>query len=286
MGKDDPGAFSGWLGRKTEAEDLVTDRLVASFRATLEPHLAAVPAGTAPLGLHWCLSPRIAPMAELGPDGHPAKNRDLPPVPQPRRMWAGGEIEAREPLRVGDRVHLTSTIANVVRKQGRSGELWFVTVSHDYATERGLAIRDRQDLVYREASPALASNSPVTAAADDKTEREFSASWTVTPSPVLLFRYSAITFNGHRIHYDHPYATEIEGYGGLVVHGPLQATLLYNLAACQTGAVPRRFAYRGVSPALVGSDLLIRRGAAEESSSYWTQSMAGLVHMEARVADA
>ena len=143
MGKDDPGAFSGWLGRKTEAEDLVTDRLVASFRATLEPHLAAVPAGTAPLGLHWCLSPRIAPMAELGPDGHPAKNRDLPPVPQPRRMWAGGEIEARDPLRVGDRVHLTSTITNVVRKQGRSGELWFVTVRHDYATERGLAIRDR-----------------------------------------------------------------------------------------------------------------------------------------------
>ncbi len=269
--------FPEWIGRVSESEDIVTERLAASFRAILAPHLADTPEGTAPLGLHWCLSPAIAAMDELGQDGHPAKNRDLPPVPMPRRMWAGGEIETFEPLRVGDRVRRRSTIADITRKQGKSGELWFVAVRHDYSTDRGLAIRERHDIVYREAAqPAKAG---ATLPADNPAERPHATSWTVPTSPVLLFRYSAITFNGHRIHYDLPYATGVEGYPGLVVHGPIQATLLYNLAATRFDAAPKRFTYRALAPAFAGADIFVQSDA--EGANYWTQSANGLVHMEA-----
>lgn len=273
----DPNPFPEWIGRASESEDLVTGRLAASFRAILAPHLAEVREGAAPLGLHWCLSPAIAAMSELGGDGHPARNRDLPPVPLPRRMWAGGEIEALAPLAIGNRVRRTSTIADITRKEGKSGELWFVAVRHDYSTDRGLAIRERHDIVYREAAqPAKAAPPPP---APEPAERPHATSWTVSTSPILLFRYSAITFNGHRIHYDLPYATGVEGYPGLVVHGPIQATLLYNLAASRLGAAPKRFTYRALAPAFAGTDIFVRGDAA--GTNYWTQSANGLVHMEA-----
>ena len=276
---NDEKPFSDWIGRENESEDIVTQRLADSFRAILAPHLADVPGDAAPLGLHWCLSPAIASMDELGPDGHPAKNRDLPPVPMPRRMWAGGEIETIAPLRIGDRVRRRSTIADIARKQGRSGELWFVAVGHEYSTERGPAIRERHDIVYREAG--LPKKSGAAPGTERPAERPFAVSWTVATSPVLLFRYSAITFNGHRIHYDLPYATEVEGYDGLVVHGPIQATLLYNLAAARVGAAPQRFAYRAVAPAFAGTDILVR--ADELGRNLWTQSRDGRVHMEASI---
>lgn len=271
--------FAEWIGRQTRSEDLITDRLDASFRAIFAPHLAPTGDGAAPLGIQWCLSPAIAPMAELGPDGHPALNRDMPPVPQPRRMWAGGLIETFAPLRVGDHVTRVSTIADITRKQGRSGELWFVSVNHDYSTPDGLAIRERQDIVYREAAkPGAARPAPAAGAAPTRPAAE---TWTLATTPTLLFRYSAITFNGHRIHYDLPYATGVEGYDGLVVHGPIQATLLFNLAAATGGGAPRRFSYRGVAPAVVGSDLTICRGAADEPNALWTHGPSGRVHMEA-----
>jgi len=127
----DAKRFSDWIGRTTEATDMVTERLVAEFRAIFEPHLAPLAGDAAPLGIHWCLSPEIAAMADLGPDGHPAKDRDVPPVPQPRRMWAGGSLDMLKPLRMGDRVARISTIAGVTKKEGRSGELWFVAVDRD-----------------------------------------------------------------------------------------------------------------------------------------------------------
>jgi 3-methylfumaryl-CoA hydratase len=223
-------------------------------------------------------------MESLGPDGHPAKNLGLPPVPQPRRMWAGGEIESFDALRIGDAVTRISTITDVTRKIGQSGELWFVAINHDYETERGLAIRERQDIVYREAVRRGATKSVAAKPAATATPaRVIAKSWTVSPSPVLLFRYSAITFNGHRIHYDYPYATGIEGYDGLVVHGPMQATLLYNLATVAGSKPPRRFNYRGVAPAIAGTDLMACRGAGEESDTYWTQGPSGHIHMEAKV---
>jgi 3-methylfumaryl-CoA hydratase len=144
--------FAEWIGRTSESEDVVSERLVAAFVATFAPNLAPVGAGEAPLGIHWCLSPAIAGMDALGMDGHPAKNLFLPPVPQPRRMWAGGTIETIGPIAKGDRIKRLSTISDVTRKQGRSGELWFVTVRHDYHTPRGVAVRERHDIVYREAA--------------------------------------------------------------------------------------------------------------------------------------
>lgn len=272
--------FAEWIGRKTEAEDVVTQRLVRSFQAIFDPHLAALPEAIAPLGIHWCLSPAIAAMDELGPDGHPAKNRDLPPVPLPRRMWAGGWVETVDPLRVGDRVRRVSTIADVKRKPGRSGELWFVAVEHDYLTDRGPALRERHDIVYREAAAVSKDGG---GSGQDQTRRSISRSWTVPTSPTLLFRYSAITFNGHRIHYDFPYAVNVEGYEGLVVHAPIQATLLLNLAA-QGGTVPAHFAYRAVSPAIAGSELVVCAG--DESDSYWIHGPSGRVSMTANTGDA
>jgi len=275
---DEPSIpFSEWIGRENATEDQVTERLVASYRAIFEPHLAPVAEGLAPLGIHWCLSPSIATMSELGPDGHPAKNRDMPPVPQPRRMWAGGSLEISDALRIGDRVRRFSTIRDVTRKEGKSGELWFVGVDQEYATQRGVAIRERLDIVYRQAATRAL---PEPAAAPP---RPFSRSLSVDTPPALLFRYSAITFNGHRIHYDLPYATEVEGYRGLVVHGPIQATLLYNLAAA-AGGPPRKFDYRGVSPAIGGDGLLVRAGKGDEVERFWTQGPAGQIHMEATAA--
>jgi 3-methylfumaryl-CoA hydratase len=275
--------FAEWIGRRSEAEDWISERLAASFRAILDPHLAEVPEGAAPLGLHWCLAPSIAPMAELGPDGHPAKNRDLPPVPQPRRMWAGGSIEKFDWLRIGDRVRRVSTIQDITRKAGRSGELWFVAVGHDYLTERGVAIRERQDLVYREAAKPQPAGHPEGGSEAPAQRRPFVRSRMVDTPPTLLFRYSAITFNGHRIHYDLPYATEVEGYAGLVVHGPVQATLLYNLAAAEGGAAPARIDYRGLSPAIAGDVLAAR---SDGSGGCWTEGPEGQIHMEARAVSA
>jgi 3-methylfumaryl-CoA hydratase len=281
VASDAQDLFPEWVGRESESEDSVTDRLAASFRATFAPHLAAVQDGVAPLGLHWCLSPPVASMSELGPDGHPGRNRDLPPVPQPRRMWAGGLLESFGALLIGDRVRRKSRIGAITRKQGRSGELWFVAVHHDYTTERGLAIRERHDIVYREAAKPAAADAaaPRHATAPPRPVRR---SWTVETPPTLLFRYSALSFNGHRIHYDLPYATAGEGYRGLVVHGPVQATLLLNLAASEYGAPPAIFEYRGLSPAIAGDDLLVCAGVEAEAGTFWTQGPSGQVHMEAK----
>ena len=237
--------FAAWIGRTRTQTDLVTPRLLAEFHATFGPHLAPVAAGTAPPALHWCLAPETAPAESLGPDGHAAKGGFLPPVPLPRRMWAGGQIETLSALREGDRVTRTETVRDVAFKDGRSGRLCFVTVDHVVATDRGVAIRERQDIVYREAAGAQTGAAAV---ADHDDPGAYETVWSVPATPTLLFRYSAMTFNGHRFHYDQPYATQVEGYAGLVVHGPMQATLLMNLAATTLGHVPRLFRYRGLSP--------------------------------------
>jgi len=220
---------------------VLTPRLLDRFRASLAPYLAE--SGGVPAGIHWCLSPPAIDAARLGPDGHPAKGCFLPPVPLPRRMWAGGDITFLDSLREGDAATRTSRIEDIQTKTGRSGALCFVTVEHEFTTARGIALRERQDIVYR--APAIA---PAPAASPDSRARP-DAEWEVKVDPVLLFRYSALTFNGHRIHYDEPYARDVELYPGLVIHGPLQATLLLNLAISEGGSLPRRFTFRGVSPA-------------------------------------
>ena len=159
-------------------------------------------------------------MSELGPDGHPARGGFLPPVPLPRRMWAGGELEFFDTLRVGDEVTRTSRIAEVTMKTGSTGVLCFVSVDHLVTTPRGTAIRERQDIVYRDVSTAAAAPAKPAAPPPTAQHRESHMA-----DPVLLFRYSALTFNGHRIHYDRDYVTKVEGYPGLIFHGPMQAAL-------------------------------------------------------------
>ncbi|KAB1074626.1 FAS1-like dehydratase domain-containing protein [Methylobacterium planeticum] len=233
-----------WIGRTRAGEDLVTRRILAEFSATFAPHLAPTGRGLAPPALHWCLAPETPPADALGPDGHAGKGDFLPPVPLPRRMWAGGEIETIDALRAGDAVRREETVRDVALKAGRSGRLCFVTVDHVITTGRGLAIRERQDIVYREAANRDgAGPDPTRGDAAD-----YGTVWSIRATPTLLFRYSAMTFNGHRFHYDQPYATEIEGYADLVVHGPLQASLLLNLATVLLGRAPARFTYRGLTP--------------------------------------
>lgn len=223
----DIARLATWTGRTEEAQDIVTPRLVQSFTATFGRHLAAHGSGEAPLALHWCLAPPISDIDACGPDGHAAKGEFLPPVPLPRRMWAGGRIETLAPLREGDHVIRRSRIGDIAYKEGRSGPLCFVAVHHDYVTERGVALRERHDIVYREAAQPGASPTGASGPASDGEPADLV--WEVEGSPLLLFRYSALTFNGHRIHYDRRYVTGVEGYPGLIVHGPLIATLLLDL---------------------------------------------------------
>jgi 3-methylfumaryl-CoA hydratase len=267
-----------------EAEDIVTPRLVAEYRATLDPNLAAVAAGDAPLALHWCLAPPISAMAALGPDGHAAKGEFLPPVPLQRRMWAGGSITTKAALRLGDHVHRRSIIADVSVKEGRSGTLCFVSVDHEYATDRGVALTERHDIVYRDAASPSASAGKTVELEAAAAARPADLTWHVEASPTLLFRYSAMTFNGHRIHYDQPYVTQIEGYPGLVVHGPIQASLLFNLAAELGGGVPAQFRYRGLSPLFANQSFAVKGTRRSEGGiRCWTENTAGHVCMEAEI---
>ena len=277
----DVDPLSSWVGRSADATDIITPRLVDEYLATFAPNIPAKE-GEAPLGIHWCLSPAIAPIGSLGEDGHPARGGFLPPVPLPRRMWAGGDLETLGGLRVGDHVARRSVIEDVTLKSGRSGPLCFVAVRHEYRTDRGLAVRERHAIVYRGAATGAATGAAQVAPGIDEA-RAADLSWTVAADPVLLFRYSAMTFNGHRIHYDLPYVTGVEGYDGLVVHGPIQATLLLNMAARLDGAPPRRFSYRGQAPLIAGRPFRVAGArTAEGGSSCWTERADGAVCMKAQ----
>ena len=242
-----------WIGRSAEAEEIATPALVERFCTTLLPHLTGFSDDETPLGIHWCLAPQAVAVSELARDGHAKLGTFLPPVPLPRRMWAGGEIEFLRTIPIGSKVVRRSVIADIVLKQGRSGALCFVSVRHEYSADGQTKIRERQDIVFRDEAPPDAK--PGTRAPQIPNVPKPDLVWVIEPSSVLLFRYSALSFNGHRIHYDQPYATGVEGYPGLVVHGPLQATLLLNAAATVLNRTPRRFSYRNVAPIFSGTSL-------------------------------
>lgn len=226
------------VGRTQTRDDEVSARLVQGLAATLD---VPVPDRLPPLW-HWMLFQDWVPASGLGPDGHPRRGGFLPAVHSlPRRMWAGGRLRFAAPLHVGDAVRRTSTILSVTEKQGGSGTLVFVTVSHIIEGPAGLAIEEEQDIVYRGAEgTAVKPGRPAEAAPAGALRQD------VLPDPVLLFRYSALTGNGHRIHYDADYVRGEEGYPGMIVHGPLQATWMAGLL---TGQTLRSFAFRGQRPA-------------------------------------
>ncbi|MEO6747397.1 MAG: MaoC family dehydratase N-terminal domain-containing protein [Caldimonas sp.] len=219
--------LTAWIGRSETRSDLIGATPALALNATLDHPEASFATGTPLLPLwHWLYFLPLHRQSEIGADGHAKRGGFLPPVPLPRRMWAGSQFEFRAPVRVGDAVERTSTIADVASKEGRTGKLVFVKVRHEVRCNGAAdpAIVEFHDIVYREARrPDDAEPPPQRAATGAAWQRE------IVPDDVLLFRYSALTFNGHRIHYDRKYVTEVEGYPGLIVHGPLIATLLMDL---------------------------------------------------------
>ena len=261
-----------WIGRSQEATDTVTAQLVKGLRATLFQEVGEPKKGdAAPFTVHWCLAQPVFPMSMLGPDGHPTRGGFLPPVPLPRRMWDGGEIEFLQPLCVGDESTRTSRIADVKVKSGSTGTLCFVSVEHSISSPRGVAIRERQDIVYRE----MTSSAPVSTKAPPPPPKAQHRETHVS-DPVLLFRYSALTFNGHRIHYDRDYVTKVEGYPGLIFHGPLQAAFIIELAAkLRGGKPPKTFSYRGVQPLFEGTEFSINANETDAGMERWSANAEG-----------
>ena len=238
----DTEELTAWKGRSETVADTITAAPVRMLRATLDLPPEERPGELPPLW-HWLYFLPSARQSELGPDGHPRRGGFLPPVPLPRRMWAGGQLEFISPMRIGDEVRRVSIIEDVRFKKGRTGDLCFVRVRHEISSPRGLALREFHDIVYRpDPVPGAAEPTYEAAPAGALAQR-------MVPDETLLFRYSALTFNGHRIHYDRRYVTQVEGYPGLVVHGPLMATLLAGLAGRQfAGREAVSFSFRAMKP--------------------------------------
>jgi 3-methylfumaryl-CoA hydratase len=276
----DAALLRSWIGRTASDRDMITPRLAQELRVTLDRDGPPPQDGDpCPLAIHWCLAPPMVPQSRLGPDGHPARGDFLPPVPLPRRMWAAGRLEFFDSLRVGDAVERRSTIADVNIKEGRSGRLCFVAVDHEISSARGLALKERHDIVYRDA-PSLDAAKQAAPAREGAPQK---AQWSETKiaDAVMLFRYSALTFNGHRIHYDRQYVTEVEGYSGLIVHGPLQATLLIEFAASVRDARPKVFSFRALNPLFDGQEFALNAAEAEAGLDLWISGPGGRTTMAA-----
>lgn len=268
-----------WVGRTETLTDEITAAPVRALSATLDREdPAPQPGAPLPPLWHWLYFLPTHLAREIGEDGHARRGGFLPPVPLPRRMWAGGRLrwETANPLRVGDAARRVSRIASVNHKAGRSGDLVFVTVVHKLHNAHGLALTEEHDIVYRGAQqPGDPAPAPVAAEQRAAWQRE------LTPDEVLLFRYSALTFNGHRIHYDRRYVTEEEGYPGLVVHGPLVATLLLDLVRRNCGAPVRSFEFKAVRPTFDGRPMRVNGTKEGNTVALWAQDNEGWLAMKA-----
>ena len=272
---NDPSVLEMWIGREQrlhETIDLATmNRL--GMTLGLEPTLGAGDP-IAPLW-HFATFIEAVPAGRLGHDGHPQRGGFLPPVALPRRMWAGSRITFGAPIPAGADATKVSTIENVALKEGSSGSLCFVTVRHVTSVDGEVCIDEEQDIVYRDdPDPDAPARQLKPAPTDAHSSR------TIEPDPTLLFRYSAVTFNGHRIHYDRDYASSVEGYDGLVFHGPLTATLLADLAT-ENGESLASFSFRGVSPLLDTAPFTIHRRASQTGADLWAANPTGGLAMTA-----
>ncbi|HEY6344339.1 MAG TPA: MaoC family dehydratase N-terminal domain-containing protein [Bryobacteraceae bacterium] len=276
-----------WIGREESAADEITPAQAALLAATLDRSDPEPRNGDLPPLWHWLYFLPRHRLSDLAPDGHARRGGFLPPVPLAHRMWAGGRFEFHRPLRIGDRVTRTSRIEDVILKQGRSGALVFVTVHHEIRNEEGVALTEEQDIVYRDSArvyrdsvsvyrDAAGAVPPPAAPGGEDWERE------IRPGDVLLFRYSALTFNSHRIHYDRRFATNVEGYPGLVVHGPLIATLLLDLLRCNLPeADVAKFSFRAVSPLFDTAPFRICGKPDGDTIRLWAKTENGNLAMDA-----
>jgi 3-methylfumaryl-CoA hydratase len=271
-----------WIGKTETVDDAVTATPHAALSATLDRAAERPPVGTLlPPLWHWLFFLPLYRQSEVGPDGHAKRGGFLPPVPLPRRMWAGSQFVFNAPLRVGDRVRRVSTIADVTEKSGRTGPLVFVKVRHEITAneQTSPSIIEFHDIVYREAPrPDEVAPPPKRAPETSAWQRHW------VPDDVLLFRYSALTFNGHRIHYDRKYVTEVEGYPGLIVHGPLIATLLLDLLRWELPeAAVTQYQFRAVRPLfdIHPFDVCGEPAADGKSIHLWAKDHEGWLAMEA-----
>ena len=273
-----------WIGKTETVDDTVTATPYAALSATLDrPTERPLPGTPLPPLWHWLYFLPLYRQSEVGPDGHAKRGGFLPPVPLPRRMWAGSQFEFNAPLRVGDRIRRMSTIADVTEKSGRTGQLVFVKVRHEITPneQSSPSIVEFHDIVYREAPrPDDVAPAPKRAPESSAWHRHW------VPDDVLLFRYSALTFNGHRIHYDRKYVTEVEGYPGLIVHGPLIATLLLDLLRWERpDATVTRYQFRAVRPMfdIHPFDVCGEPSSDGKSARLWAKDHEGWLAMEATV---
>ncbi|PRE59244.1 FAS1-like dehydratase domain-containing protein [Burkholderia multivorans] len=282
MTGEQPESFDAWIGRREDSVDRITPAPIRLLRATLDDaEPSALPDVLPPLW-HWLYFLPGERQSNIGTDGHARRGGFLPPVALPRRMWAGGRLQFLRPLAVDTPIQRRSTIANVQSKSGRSGQLVFVTVLHEIGDAHGVAIREEQDIVYRDAPPPAAAGTPAPAAPPAPTDEQYSR--IVTPDPVLLMRFSALTFNGHRIHYDRPYAMEEEGYPGLVVHGPLIAMLLMEeLRRRHPGKTIRAFDFKAVSPLFDTAPFTVNGKLEGHTARVWARGPQGQLAMQANI---
>jgi 3-methylfumaryl-CoA hydratase len=269
-----------WIGKAESRSDWAAATPVQALAATLDRNDPVPEAGDPiPPCWHWLYFLPLHRQSEIGPDGHPKRGGFLPPVPLPRRMWAGSWLEFLRPLAVGSAITRHSRITDVSSKEGRSGPLVFVRVRHEIADAGGVCVVDEHDIVYRDNPNP---DDPVLPAQSAPADHEWAR--TIRPDDVLLFRYSALTFNGHRIHYDRRYVTEVEGYPGLVVHGPLLATLLVDLLRRNMpDATVTRFAFRALKPTFDITPFQVcgRREGDGKTIHLWARHEDGALAMDA-----
>jgi 3-methylfumaryl-CoA hydratase len=270
--------LQAWVGRTEEIEDTATPAPLAGLAATLDHTIPPWRRGEVPPLGHWLYFLPNALQSELAADGHPHRGGFLPPVALPRRMWAGGRLEFRAPIKIGAALRKRSTIRSVTPKTGASGEMVFVTVRHEVFADDELAVTEEHNIVYRGKGPPVAPRDPPRGPAIAGAAR------TVTPDAVLLFRYSALTFNAHRIHYDRDYCIHEEGYPGLVVHGPLTATLLMDAWLRQNpGSKVTRFTFRAVRPLFEDAPISLMIDRREDGAGLRALDANGEVAVEAQI---
>jgi 3-methylfumaryl-CoA hydratase len=271
------GDWEGCIGRRTTLSAYLAPGPANQLAVTLDREPDLAPGDALPPGWHWPYLQDLVRASDLGDEGHPRLGIVMPPVPLPRRMWAAGSLRFEAPLVIGTTVERATTIRSIVPKDGRSGRLCFVTVEHELRSGGELRVLEEQTIVYRDA-PRPGEQPPAPPA---PTDARFSAAWRL--DEVALFRYSAATFNAHRIHYDADYCRDVEGYPGLVVHGPLIATLLLDLAVREERPLGR-FTYRARHPLFLPHGFTVNGRADGDTTSLWAADHRGGLAMEAEAA--
>ena len=273
--------LTAWIGRCESNRDVAAPGPYRRLAALLDHETPPWRESEAPPLGHWLNFLPNALQSEIGPDGHPRRGGFMPPVTLPRRMWAGSRLTFPGAILLGAPIERRSVIRNVELKTGRSGDMVFVTVSHEVWAAGVLAVTEEQDIVYRDA-PKPGETAPIAAKPDETPAAEWSR--TVAPDPVLLFRYSALTYNGHRIHYDRDFCREVEGYPGLVVHGPLIATLLLDhYLRRHPGARINAYSFRAQSPLFDIAAFQLNGRETETGAELWAVGADGRLAMKATV---